>query len=210
MIRRVAPAVVIAFAVTATPGAAQTVSPPGPWIVDIRAATSSVPTDLSFYPAGDATLVPSRGFGLDVGGHIYLFTFGPSRVGVGANLVVIRSTATEPASGEGDLPEERLSLNMRTVAPQVSFNFGSRDGWSYLSAGLGIGSISTRVEGVTTSERNSGQVRAINFGGGARWFLSDRVAFGFDVRAHRLAAAGSERPTPGVNAVAVSAGLSVR
>lgn len=210
MIRSVARAVVIALAVTATPVAAQTVSPPGPWIVDIRGATSGVPTDLSFYPVGDATLVPSRGFGLDVGGHIYLFTFGPSRVGVGANVVLLRSTSTEPAAGDGDGPGERLSLNMRTVAPQVSFNFGSRDGWSYLSAGLGVASITTRVEGASTSDRSSGQLRSINFGGGARWFLTDRVAFSFDVRAHRLAAAGGERPTPGVNAVAVSAGLSVR
>jgi hypothetical protein len=210
LIRSVARAVVIALAVTATPGAAQTVAPPGPWIVDIRAVTSSVPTDLTFYPAVDATVVPSRGFGLDVGGHIYLFTFGPSRVGVGANVVVIRSTATEPASGERDLPEERLSLNMRTVAPQVSFNFGSRDGWSYLSAGLGLASVTTRVEGTSTSERSSGQLRSINFGGGARWFLSPRLAFGFDVRAHKIAAARGDQPTPGVTAVAVSAGLSLR
>jgi len=210
LIRSVARAVVIALAVTATPGAAQTVSPPGPWIVDIRAATSSVPTDLTFYPAGDATVVPSRGFGLDVGGHIYLFNVGPSRVGVGANVVVIRSTATEPASREGDLPEERLSLNMRTVAPQVSFNFGSRDGWSYLSAGLGLASITTRVKGASTSERSSGQLRSINFGGGARWFLSPRLAFGFDVRAHKIGAASGDQPTPGVTAVAVGAGLSLR
>ena len=210
MIRSVARAVVIALAVTATPAPAQTVSPPGPWIVDIRAATSSVPTDLSFYPAGDATLVPSRGFGLDVGGHIYLFTFGPSRVGVGANVVVIRSTATEPPSGEEGSPGERLSLNIRTIAPQVSFNFGSRDGWSYLSAGLGVGSITTRVEGASTSERSSGQLRSINFGGGARWFLSPRLAFGFDVRVHKIGAAGGNQQTPGVTAVAVSAGLAFR
>jgi hypothetical protein len=108
------------------------------------------------------------------------------------------------------LPAQRLTLNLRTVAPQVSFNFGSRDGWSYLSAGMGIGSVATRVEGSTTAERRSGRLRSINFGGGARWFLNPRMAIGFDIRAHSLAAAGGDSPTPRVRAVAVSAGLSLR
>jgi hypothetical protein len=196
--------------------AGQTVSAPGPWVVDIRGATSSVPTDLSFYPAQDVAFVPSRGFGLDLGGHLYVLTLGPARVGIGATVVVIRSTATEAPPPDdvddaGDMPSSRqLSLDLRTIAPQVSFNFGSRDGWSYLSAGVGVGSVTTRVETATVGERRSGQLRSINFGGGARWFLTPRMAIGFDVRAHRLAATGGESPTPRVSAVAVSAGLSLR
>ena len=214
--RRTALAGLLALAVTAAPAAGQTASLPGPWIVDIRGATSSVPTDLSFYPAQSAAFVPSRGFGLDLGGHVYIMTVGPARLGLGANVVLLRSTATEPVpSADADanddiLPAQRLALNLRTVAPQVSFNFGSRDGWSYLSAGMGIGSVATRVEGSTTAERRSGRLRSINFGGGARWFLNPRMAIGFDIRAHSLAAAGGESPTPRVRAVAVSAGLSLR
>ena len=212
---RTALAGLAALAVTAAPAAGQAASPPGPWIVDIRGITSSVPTDLSFYPAQSAAFVPSRGFGLDLGGHVYVMTIGPARLGLGANVVVLRSTATEPVAPADDgtddtLPDQRLTLNLRSVAPQVSFNFGSREGWSYLSAGMGIGSVATRVEGSTTAERRSGRLRAVNFGGGARWFLNPRMAIGFDIRAHRLGAAGGETPTPRVTAVAVSAGLSLR
>ena len=213
---RTALAALVTLAVTAAPAAGQAASVPGPWVVDLRGATSSVPTDLSFYPAQSAAFVPSRGFGLDLGAHVYVVRLGPARLGLGANVVMLRSTATEPlapadADGTDDiLPAQRLTLNLRTVAPQVSFNFGSRDGWSYLSAGMGIGSISTHVEGAATAERRSGRLRSINFGGGARWFLNPRMAIGFDIRAHSLAAAGGESPTPRARAVAVSAGLSLR
>lgn len=200
----------VALAAMAAPAAGQTTSPPGPWVVDVRAATSGVPTDLSFYPPQDATVVPSRGFGLDVGGHVYVFTLGPARVGLGANVLIIRSTVSEPVAEADTDSTRRLSLNLRTVAPQISFNFGSREGWSYLSAGVGVASITSRAEGSTPGERESGQLRSVNIGGGARWFLSPRVAFAFDVRAHKIGAAGGERPTPGVTAVAVSAGLSLR
>jgi hypothetical protein len=194
---------------TAVPVAGQTASAPGPWVVDVRGITSSVPTDLAFYPAQDATFVPSRGFGLDLGAHVYLFTLGPARIGLGAEAIMIRSTTTEPVTSDTTSARRRLNLGLRTFAPQVSANFGSRDGWSYLSAGMGVGSVTTSVEGAATAEQDSGQLRAINFGGGARWFLSPRVAIGFDVRAHQLAA-GSDNPTPRVTAVAISAGLSLR
>jgi hypothetical protein len=47
----------------------------------------------------------------------------------------------------------------------------------------------------------------VNFGGGARWFLTERVAFGFDLRGHQIAAGDD---TPKVSVFAVGAGLSIR
>lgn len=194
----------------AAPAAGQTApSRPGPYVFDVRAATSGVPNDLSFYPTLTTEVVPARGFGLDVGGHVYLFTLGPARVGLGANVMLIRSSATAPVSPEDPLPGQRLTLNLRTVAPQVSVNFGTRDGWSYLSAGLGIASVTTRTEEVADGRRESGQLRSVNFGGGARWFIAPRVAFGFDVRAHQIAASGSSG-TPAMTMMAIGAGLSLR
>lgn len=123
--------------------------------------------------------------------------------------MLIRSSATAPVAPDDPSPGQRLTLNLRTVAPQVSVNFGSRDGWSYLSAGLGIASVTTRTEEVSDGRRGSGQLRSVNFGGGARWFITPRVAFGFDVRAHKLAASGSGG-TPAMTMMAVNAGLSLR
>ena len=40
---------------------------------------------------------------------------------------------------------------MRTLAPQVSFNFGGRDGWSYLSGGIGLATLTAEKAGTAAS-----------------------------------------------------------
>jgi hypothetical protein len=172
---------------------AQAPEPPGPWVVDVRGATSGLPSDTAFYPPiSTETLVPSRAFGGEAGAHVYLLTLGPSRVGVGASYLRVRGTTAGVAA------------TFTTVAPQISFNFGSKDGWSYLSAGFGQGSIQTRVDQQTgTQTTDSGNLGSTNFGGGARWFVSSHVGVGFDVRWHRLSG------TPGATLVAVAVGFSV-
>jgi hypothetical protein len=178
----------------AAPAAAQSSEPVGPFVIDLRGATSGLPNDTAFYPGlPPDTLVPARGFGFDAGGHVYLFALGPARVGLGANYVRVRGTAPGIVTTVG------------TVAPQLSFNFGSRDGWSYLSAGMGGAWVDTAVDAETgTLTRESGGLTAINAGGGARWFLASHLAVGFDVRWHRIS--GPPRTTM----LAVSVGLSVR
>ena len=192
--------------------AAQTTTPPGPWVFDVRGVTSPVPTDAGFYSTLAATSVPSRGFGADFGAHIYLWTLKLARIGFGGNFVIVRSAVVAPVAVPEDEtaeapPTQRVTLNMRMLAPQISANFGTRDGWSYLSAGVGIASVATEVADVMPGRHESGRLRSVNFGGGARWFITPRLAFGFDLRAHRFAA-GSGTPKTGVFAVA--AGLSIR
>jgi hypothetical protein len=181
-------------------------------VLDVRGVTTPVPTDAAFYPPLAASSVPSRGFGVDVGAHLYILSFGLVRVGVGANVVRVRSTAVgtvaavddaESNGGEG----QRMTLTMQMIAPQVSANFGSRDGWSYLSAGLGTASITTETADVLPGRQESGRLRSVNFGGGARWFIRPRLAFGFDLRAYRVAAGAG---TPRTSMFAVGAGLSIR
>lgn len=192
--RLVAALLALAGVLSSAPAAAQTSSPPGPWVVDLRGATSGLPKDTAFFPGIPVdTLVPARGFGLDVGGHVYVLTLGPTRVGVGANYLRVRGTT------------EGVAVTFSTLAPQVSFNFGSRDGWSHLSAGLGRASVhpSVSLETPTDAETVNG-LTSINVGGGARWFLSNRLGFAFDVRFHRLS--GPQAST----LVSASVGLSVR
>jgi Outer membrane protein beta-barrel domain len=172
---------------------AQGLDPPGPWVVDVRGATSGLPSDTAFFPplAVD-TLVPSRGFGFDVGAHVYLFSFGPARVGVGADYLQARGTS------------DTVTATVSTVAPQVSFNFGSSNGWSYLAAGLGRAWVrTTAVQLNGTAEQETGGVASLNFGGGARWFLTSRLGVGFDVRWHRLSS------TPNTMLLSAAAGFSI-
>ena len=179
--------------------------PPGPYVIDVRGVISGLPQSAGFFPTLPAdTVVPSRGLGFDLGAHVYIFTLGRSRVGVGANVIrVLGRTASAAAT----LPA--VERTFTALTPQISFNFGTEDGWSYLSAGYGTGQVETSAEPPTGPEltRDSGRVGSINYGGGARWFLAARMAFGFDVRFHRLSAGSA---TPGATLVAASVGLSLR
>ena len=161
-----------------------TPGPPGPiFVIDVRGATSGIPTSIGLYPnVPTGGSVPSRGFGYDVGGHVYLFNLGSARLGLGASVLGVRGTATD------------ATATMRVVAPQLSFNFGSADGWSYLSIGAGT----ARVDAEET-----GSSSAINAGGGARWFIKRHLGVGFDVRFHRIA---SDRDIMG-NSTTVSASV---
>jgi hypothetical protein len=177
-----------------SPAAAQTAEPVSGYVIDLRGVTSGLPKETAFFPGIPAdTVVPARGFGFDVGGHVYLFRLGPSRLGVGANYV----------RGRGTVPG--MASTFSTLAPQVSFNFGSRNGWSFLSAGLGRASVNTTLEGEEgTTEHDVEGLSSLNFGGGARWFLMDRLAVGFDVRFHRVS--GDAKAT----LTSLSVGFSVR
>jgi hypothetical protein len=186
-------AVLVSLLVMTGRAAAQAPEPPGPWVLDVRGATLAVPSDTAFFPAIPIdTLVPSRGFGLDVGGHVYLFSLGPARIGAGANYVRVRATT------------DTVTANVSALAPQVSFNFGSANGWSYLSAGLGRAWARTTAEQLTgTAEQDTGGLMAVNVGGGARWFLTARLGIGFDVRFHRLSS------TPRATLLSAAAGFSI-
>ena len=101
-----------------------------------------------------------------------------------------------------------MSASLTTVAPQLSLNFGSSDGWSYLSAGYGRAQISGQrsafAEGGTATQKRS--LPSINFGGGARWFTNDHLAVTFDIRFHRM----SPGDVGSTTFVSVAAGLSLR
>jgi hypothetical protein len=167
----------------------------------VRGTTISLPQDPSFYPpVSSSTAVPSRGWGIDAGAHVYPFQLGAARVGIGGML--LRARGTVSFENQPD-----VAALLTAIAPQVSVNFGSRAGWSYLSAGIGRAQIMTKV-----AQRllDSGTRTAMNIGGGARWFAKSRLAFSFDVRFHMVRAGGDVMPTPGTTLVAASAGISLR
>jgi len=166
-----------------------TPGPPGPrFVIDLRGSTSGIPTSIGLYPTiPDGGSIPARGFGYDVGGHVYLFNLGPARLGLGANVIGVRGTAID------------ATATMDILAPQLSFNFGSSDGWSYLSAGAGT----ARVKAGETASSS-----AINAGGGARWFIRRHIAVGFDLRWHKIAADGETMSASTL--FAASVGFSVK
>ena len=181
--------------------------PPGPFVIDVRGASTGVPQAFGFYPdIPPETLVPARGFGVEAGAHVYFGRLGPARLGAGASYIQARGT-----SGE------EIAATVRVLAPQLSFNFGTSRGWSYVSGGVGVAQVSGRrapVEpGEAPASRGSGPLPALNVGGGARWFFTPRVAFTFDLRLHRVGAQEPDVGTPGTPASmlgAASVGLSFK
>lgn len=177
--------------------------PPGPYVVDLRGTTIGVPQSAGFYPAlPEGTLVPARGFGVEAGGHVYLMPVGPGRLGVGASVIEARATADD------------VSARTRMLAPQVSINFGTSLGWSYISGGVGVAQIRGRSDEATDGDTTAGGTRmAVNLGGGARWFFTPRLAIGFDLRLHRIGAGGSDAIAAGTPASflgSAAVGFSVR
>lgn len=186
----------LAWLLMAAPAMAQPLAPapPGPYVIDVRGVTSALPGQALVLPSTtQRSAVPTRGLGLEAAVHVLRGRLGPARLGWGAAIMRAAATST---SG--------VQLSAITVAPQVSFNFGTRDGWSYLSAGGGPSRF--RASGPTLDARSSG-VPTINVGGGARWFVRPHVAVGFDLRFHRAFARDAYASS---SLFAAAAGLSIR
>jgi hypothetical protein len=211
-----------ALLTTASPGLAQQREPIGRFVVDLRLASSGLPTEAGWTPLLPAnTVVPSRGLGLDVGAHVNVLRRRAFAVGVGATWLMARGSTSPPEPADGAPPTAAkvpsVITRVTSLAPQVSLNFGHSLGWSYLSAGLGrarVDSEATLAGGnIVFAPQESGWVGTINFGGGARWFLNDRVGVGFDVRWHRTSSLPATATHPGAGRASLlvaGAGLVVK
>lgn len=226
----------LAAATAATPAAAQIAAPDplGPYVFDVRIGTSAIPQDASFFPPVPiATIIPSRGYGLDVGAHVYLMQLGPGRLGIGASLLRVGGTASQPVppapsprpTSATTTPATRpdVDATLTIFAPQLSYNFGSAEGWSHVSVGVGNTKVATGTSAFggpgsgtsMTPERSvhSRTLSTINFGGGARWFTRTHMGFSFDLRFYLVSARAAKDTSPattGTTLVAASGGISLR
>ena len=206
---------------------AQTPGRPGPYIADLRVVTSGLPDDPTFFPSvPSGTSIPARTIGFDVGAHVYPLGLGPARIGLGVSFVRAKgwTSTPQPAGSSSSAPQTHpdVTSTMSSLVPQLSLNFGSSSGWSYLGAGIGetrIRSVTSvyvpddeeSAESVAEATLDGGWRQTINIGGGARWFIGSRVAFSFDLRWHLVAArAAEEGSTPKTTLFVAGAGLSFR
>ncbi|MGQ0732687.1 MAG: hypothetical protein ACT4QD_03410 [Acidobacteriota bacterium] len=217
-LRGVVLAVVVQLAAAGT-GLAQPKGPIEGIVVDVRGASAGLPTMEGWTPVVPlGTEAPARSLGLDLGAHYYVFRFRGGALGVGATWLFARGT-TSPLVAEGSTPPPPrtipdLTTRLTGIVPQLSLNFGHSLGWSYLSAGLG----QTRVQSeavlppsaITFTPLDSAWVKTLNFGGGARWMISDHLGVGFDLRWHKLSLVAASPTHPGApRATLVTAGAGV-
>lgn len=190
--------------------------PIGLFVVDARGVMANLkPSNVIAANVGrtSETDLPGRGFGLSVGAHFYPLRGRRMALGVGAEFLMrARGSKTIPAATEDGPEGPEIVTRMTAFSPQVSLNFGRREGWSYVSAGMGPTSIVTELVSDPFPDAES-TPRALNYGGGARWFAKKHLAFTFDVRFYRIKAQAATTARPGYPALTVtvlSAGVSLR
>jgi hypothetical protein len=130
--------------------------------------------------------LPGRGLGADVGLHLYLFKWKAMTFGLGGQLTLARGETSARPAVAGSPAVQGLTERFTSVTPQLSFNFGDGDGWSYISGGIGPAQRTLVPLGGAISEIDEERLRTINYGGGARWFIKPHLAFTFDVRFHQI------------------------
>jgi hypothetical protein len=188
--------------------------PIGRYVADARINFPKFKQDLAIATAIGVTELnlPARAFGFVVGAHWYPARLGIVTFGIGGEIVGARrghtlNTGTEPAPID-------VTVNSRfsAISPQVSFNVGSRDGWSYISGGIGSSTFTAERMDKPLSDPES-RSKTINYGGGARWFAKKHLAVSMDLRFYAInpQLATATRPGfPRMTLMAFSVGAAIR
>lgn len=199
---------------------AQVREPVGPFSADVRVALPRFKEDVSVASSigVDSVEMPSSGLGLVFGAHWYPVRSRRVTLGVGGEILLSRGSKS-PEVDEGTdgvpppaIPGPTVTTRFSSVSPQVSLNFGSNRGWSYLTGGLGWGGLVTEREDAPVADADSSP-RVLNYGGGARWFAKQHVAFALDLRFYAVGAqeATIGRPAyPATTMMVFSAGVSFK
>ena len=195
---------------------AQDPPPRIPWfVVDAHGTFPGFPSDDQELADSRSMLLaelPGRGLGAQVGLHIYPLRWRVITFGVGGEVAVGRATKTPPDdAGSAALRPAREVF--RTIAPQLSFNFGNGNGWSYLSGGIGRSTWAIVPDGQEDYPPDSEPLKTINYGGGARWFIKPHLAFSFDVRFYAInpgSPFGGLPGSPRTTLLVIGAGVSIK
>jgi hypothetical protein len=201
----------------AAPAAAQQKEPLAPFVVDVHGiyarhkAEPSVATELDVEPGN----LPTRSFGLAAGAHVYVLRSSKLSLGIGANAVFARGSKTQQIvedDAEEPVDGPTVRRHFMTVSPEISLNFGHRYGWSYISGGM-FGRSKLYLDRADAPASDAPYRATINYGGGARWFTNDHVAFSVDFRWYSVAeqpAAAGLVAQPRTTLLMLSGGISLK
>lgn len=201
-----------------TPAAAQEGKPLSGFAADARPLfvgfkeTAEMAAQLSVAPAQ----MPPSGKGVATGLHWYPKRLGRTTLGIGGELLVSRGRRAE-----ADAAAARVETRLSALSAQISLNFGTKDGWSYVTGGFGRAALVAEqhkpvpTESIIIIGQPTGSERAVrralNYGGGARWFAKHHFAFTFDIRFYALGPLPSARvPRSGAKLLVVSLGTAFK
>jgi len=188
------PAVLVLVAFAA-PAAAQQKDPLPIFAADVRGifARHKVEPDIAKGLGVESGNLPTRSFGLVGGGSKTL------------DLTAEDGTITKSPT---------VRRHFRSFTPEVSLNFGHRNGWSYISGGF-FGQSRLYLDREDAPAINAPLRKTLTYGAGARWFTTNHVAFSVDIRWYSVAEMlPSEGSTvvfePRTTLMVLSGGISIK
>jgi hypothetical protein len=213
MTDRVAVAIVLMLCTVPPAARAQDPLPRIPLVVvDLHGTFTNFPssTDLAQsrgLPAGD---LPGAAPGADLALHIYPLRWRAITFGIGGQVTFERARHTPTAAEGASAPTTERFFS---GGPQLSLNFGSGAGWSYISGGIGRSVWQIVPDGADPQAADQARLNTSNYGGGARWFMRKHLAFSFDVRFYAISPGPSTleaKGSPRTRLVIIGAGASVK
>ncbi|HYN09426.1 MAG TPA: hypothetical protein VES67_18730 [Vicinamibacterales bacterium] len=186
------------FVLLATsPALAQIQQPIPPFVIDVRGFFAGLGQDpvTAEDLAIDPESLPKRALGGAIGLTFYPIRRQRFALGLGGEGLLARGRS-QPVDAEGLPLGPQIERRLQSLAGQLSFNFGHRDGWSYISAGMGPLLFETFL-GAEAPQVSPARDMTLNFGGGARWFTSRHLAFCFDLRFYETKPALTTLTNPG-------------
>jgi hypothetical protein len=209
----IATAVVATSLMFARPCAAQVSERIKPFAADARITwvrfkeDAGIASAIGVSPAN----LPTRGLGFVLGAHWYPLRGSQVALGVGGEFLRARDTRSLEPTTEGGAEGPTVETRFFSLAPQVSLNFGRKDGWSYISGGIGSAILTAERTDQPVGEGSG--VRTINYGGGARWFTNKHLAVSVDLRFYSVGTqpATLTRPAyPTSKMMVISGGIALR
>jgi hypothetical protein len=217
--RSLVASLVVLLVFAARPARAQDPPPRIPfYVIDLHGTVPRFPSDDQALADSRGMLLaelPGSGLGFQVGLHLYPLRWRAVTFGLGGELTAGRSHQT-PDPGtmtSGGTLLRSSEEKFFSVSPQISFNFGTGHGWSYISGGLGSSRWAIVPEGQDGFPPDSEPLKTVNYGGGARWFMKRHLAFSFDVRFYAINPGSDYAGFPGsprTRLTVIGAGVSIK
>lgn len=182
------------------------------FVVDARGVFGRIGQDETTAKGLSTTAVnlPATALGGAGGAHLYLWRGKSMALGVGGEAILARGSHALPDAVTLKPSTTVINRRLRGASGQLSLNFGHRAGWSYLTAGLGPTSFESYLAGTTPDGLRP---TSLNFGGGARWFNWEHLAFTADLRFYSTKPALATPNTAArlrKNLLVFSAGISIK
>jgi hypothetical protein len=207
-------ALLLAFASSSSLAAQEPPPRIGPFVIDIHGTLPHFPDDpqLAASRGLSQSELPGLGLGVHAGAHVYVFKWKAMTVGLGGSVTAARAHASEKVSADA-LIARATTETFTHAAPELSFNFGNGNGWSYISGGIGLSTWSIVPDGSLPSAADEERLRTVSYGGGARWFIKKHLAFSFDARFYQIDPGTPTVVTPGgprTTLLIAGAGISLK